>query len=185
MDCQLRATDIDDAKDIFLLAKDRLLDINDWKMLLKNTDYDICLTSVNGKKVHRDARVGDKVRISTTNKGISADMWTQISQIQYDYFPDIDSETISILFHVAFSPSGNGIDYFRNSADSNETIIIKREKDTLTVHCNTGCEIPQIEDNTPDAHIINQIELHPVLSIPKPEMAQLLKGFISLDEYAA
>ncbi len=35
MEVSVTAADIDDARDLFLLAKDRLLDVNDWNYSLK------------------------------------------------------------------------------------------------------------------------------------------------------
>ena len=67
MEYHIKAIDIDDAKDAFLLAKDRLLDVSDWNTLSGNTEYKIALTNNKGQKVHRDARVFDKLQISTSN----------------------------------------------------------------------------------------------------------------------
>ncbi|MCB0699547.1 MAG: hypothetical protein H6551_13225 [Chitinophagales bacterium] len=182
MEYHIKAIDIDDAKDVFLLAKDRLLDVSDWNTLSGNTEYKIALTNNKGQKVHRDARVFDKLQISTSNSsGISSDMWVQISQIQYDYFPDIDNECISMLLEMTFSPSGNGIDITEHTAV--ETILIKRNKEEVTAHCNGGNELPNIDDEVPDVHINTDAELHPVLSIPNVQLQNLLRGLISVDEY--
>ncbi len=183
MEYQNEATDIDDAKDIFLLAKDRLLDVNDWGLLLRNSDLNINLTDSKGRKAHRDARVADKVQISTLQNGTSSDMWTEISRIQYDYFPDIDCETISMLLSVTSSPSGNGVEYYNKNKEAMETILIKRSGQTVIAHCNAGNELPEITDTDPDAHINNAIDRHPVLNIPKEELQQLLQNLISADLY--
>lgn len=185
MEYSLSLRDIDEANDIFLLAKDRLLDVNDWNTLFEGNDYNILLTDAKGNKLHRNARVNDKIQISAVNgRGIKSDMWVQVSQVQYDDFPDINSESISMLLMISFSPSGNGIDLDDEQAEqSMETIIIRRENNNVTAHCNIGNELPEEEDEVPDAHINRNIELHPVLSIPKTHLKQLLRGFVAVESY--
>lgn len=182
MEHSFEVKDFEDARDLFLLAKDRLLDVNDWNSLFQSKDYQIALTNEKGEKLHRDARVDDLVLIQATNNtGNSSDMWVRISKIQYDFFPDIRSESISMLLETSYSPSGNGVEQMNNKI---ETLLIKRENSTLTAHCNAGDELPDIDDETPNEHLDNTIDLHPVLSIPKEQLRQLLSGLISISEEA-
>lgn len=175
MEVSITAADIDDARDLFLLAKDRLLDVNDWNYSLKG-NYRITLTDAAGHKLQRIARVGDMLCISAGNEvGIGSEMWIRISRIQYDFFPDVLSESISMLLETAHSPTGNatGSDNMQQ-----ETILIKREGPTLTAHCNAGNELPETNDEDPNAHLNRDAELHPVLSIPQGSLQQLLSDLI-------
>lgn len=175
MEVSITTADIDDARDLFLLAKDRLLEVNDWNYSLKG-NFRISLTDAAGRKQQRSARVGDMLCISAgNNEGIGSEMWIYIRRIQYDFFPDIRSESISMLLETAQSPSGNGTgeDNIRQ-----ETILIKREGPTLTAHCNAGNELPEEDDDNPNAHLNRDIELHPVLSIPQHSLQQLLSDLI-------
>ncbi|MCB0695814.1 MAG: hypothetical protein KDC07_00535 [Chitinophagaceae bacterium] len=182
MEYSIKMNDIDDARDMFLLAKDRLLDINDWDCLFAGSEYSITLTNSKGAKLHRDARVNDLVNIAAANNmGNSSEMWIRIKAIQYDFFPDVRSESISILFCLSFSPSGNGVE---TASAAEETIIIKREYDTIIAHCNTGNELPDPYADIPNELANNDIELHPVLSIPQTHLQQLLQGFIAIHEQA-
>lgn len=176
MEVSTTAADIDDARDLFLLAKDRLLDVNDWNYSLKG-NFRITLTNARGQKLQRGARVADMICISAGNgAGIGSEMWIRISRIQYDFFPDIRSESISMLLETAHSPSGNGTGI---EDSQQETILIKREGPTLTAHCNAGNELPEAEDEDPNAHLNRDIELHPVLSIPQSSLQQLLQDWIA------
>lgn len=173
MEVSTTAADIDDARDLFLLAKDRLLDVNDWNYSL-NGHFSIALADADGHKLQRSARVGDMVCISAGNgAGIASEMWIRISKIQYDFFPDVRSECIAMLLETTQSPSGRGTDSIVQ-----ETILIKREGPTLTAHCNAGNELPAEDDDDPNAHLNPDIDLHPVLSIPHCSLRQLLSGFI-------
>ncbi len=176
MEVSTTAADIDDARDLFLLAKDRLLDVNDWNYSLKG-NFRIVLTDARGQKLQRSARVDDMICIAASNgAGIGSEMWIRISRIQYDFFPDISSESISMLLETAHSPSGKG-----TGADNirQETILIKREGPTLTAHCNAGNELPGADDENPDAHLNRSEELHPVLCIPQSDLQQLLADLVA------
>lgn len=179
MEHSINIPDIDDARDMFLLAKDRLLDINDWNTFFTNGSFNIELKSNKGEKLHRDARTDDMVHIAATNNtGISTESWAKVKQIQYDFFPDIRSESISLLLTTSNSPSGNGIE---SEHVAYETILIKREQNIITVHCNAGNELPMLEDEYPDEHINSLTDLHPVISIPTESLSQLLYNIISPD----
>lgn len=183
MEYSITLHDIDDARDMFLLAKDRLLDVNDWNNLYKSNDYSFLLTKPNGSKLHRDARIDDRIKISATNNnGNSSDMWVRIDKIQYDFFPDVNSESISMLLEMSYSPSGDGVDTPNRPVES---IVLKREHNSLTAHCNIGNELPALEDKTPNEQINTKTDLHPILSIPNEQLEQLLQGLIAVYEYKA
>lgn len=176
MEVSTTVAEIDDARDLFLLAKVRLLDVNDWHHLFPG-NYNIALTDRRGGPLRRSARVGDMIRISSRNlTGNDSEMWIGIEKIQYDFFPDILSESISMLLQTAYSPSGNG-----TGEQKEETIIIKREGTTLTAHCNAGNELPATDDENPNAHLNRDTELHPVLSIPQGDLRELLAGLVAIN----
>lgn len=177
MECSITIPDIDDARDMFLLAKDRLLDINDWNALFENNHFKIQLTNSRGERLHRDARINDLIHIyASSHSGINSDSWVRIQQIQYDFFPDIRCESVSILLSTSNSPSGEGIE---SEQIAFETILIKRERSVITAHCNGGNELPLKADEHPDEHIDPSTDIHPVISIPGENLAQILKGFIA------
>ena len=177
MEFSIELPEPDDARDLFLLAKERLLDVNDWNSLFAGKEYHIMLTTPKGQKLQRDAHVGDMMVISATN-GQSIDMWVNIRKIQYDFFPDIGSESISMLLEMSSSQAGNRI---VQEGQNVETILIKREGNSLTAHCNIGNELPDPEAETPNEHLNTETDLHPVLNIPKTQLQQLLQGFIAID----
>lgn len=176
MEVSTTVADIDEARDLFLLAKDRLLDVTDWNYSLTDL-YHITLTNTGGQKLRRNAHTGDMICIRAGNgDGISSEMWIHIRSIQYDFFPDIRSESISMLLETGHSPSGMG-----TGTDNilQETILIKREGSTLTAHCNAGNELPEKDDEVPDAKWNRMAELHPVLSVPQSSLQQLLRDLVT------
>lgn len=169
---------IDDATDLFLLAKERLLDVNDWQNMPPGNKHSITLTNNKGVKQHRDARVGDMINI----KSDIANIWIDICKIQYDFFPDINSESISFLFKSGYSPSGNNT---HNGQEYFETILLKRNGTIVAIHCNRGDELPRPDATTPDENADNHTDIHPVLNIPKAHLQQLLKNMIAVYEYTS
>lgn len=87
MEYNIITKDIEDAEDLFLLAKERLLDINEWQKL---TDEAFALTDKHGQKLHRNAHRGD--HIITANK-----QELVVGHIIYDDFPDVLGESITLV----------------------------------------------------------------------------------------
>ncbi|MGN6476450.1 MAG: hypothetical protein ACTHKV_04440 [Flavipsychrobacter sp.] len=111
MDYSLTTNNIDDAEDLFLLAKDRLLDINDWR----NNDAGFILTDHHKQKLHRNAHSGDFIKIG------SSDKWLIINKIQYDDYPDVNGESLTIFLSYTDDP------------ESMHTIAVNRVGKVLSV----------------------------------------------------
>lgn len=165
MEYHVNTTLTEDAEDLFVIAKDRLLDINEWNQLFHANSYTVALTDTKGQKAHRSARMHDMIKISDNTK---MEKWVNISHIQYDNFPDINSESISLLLELK-----------NEDHKSLETILVKRENSSVTIHCNGGNELPRPEDESPDDHLITDVDRHPVLNLPSIELQELLKGIIA------
>lgn len=167
MDFMQQFSDLDDAREFFIIAKERLLDVNDWHNMAPGHTLYFSLTNHSGQKQHRDMRVGDIISI-TTDEG--TEIPVKIDTIQYDFFPDIRSESISILLSSAHGQA------------KQETIMIKRESTIVSIHCNKGNELPKPEDERPDEHLQHGPELHPVLNIPNNALSELLLNMIAVYE---
>lgn len=178
MEFSVSIPDFEDARDFFLLAKDRLLDINDWGKMLQTNDFQIYLTDNNGHKVHRDAHVDDLVVI----KGLidNSEKWVRISKLQYDFFPDIKSEAIYILLESSYPPSG--YDPANTAEKGTETVLIKRDYKTITAHCNGGNELPDVDDMHPDEHVNTSQDIHPVLNMPSIQLQKLLEALLYIPD---
>ena len=170
MEFALQLSDLDDARDLFTIAKERLLDVNEWDTLLGGSDYKIGLYNSREQKAQRNMRVDDVVHISNSAGGAYK---IRISKIQYDIFPDIRSESISVLLS---DDSTKNSGYF-------ETILIKREGAMLTVHCNSGNELPEEDAETPNDRLNVISDNHPLLQISSLQLARLLQGFIAAYAY--
>ena len=87
MEYTISTNNIEDAEDLFIVAKERLLDINDWHSTHKFT-----LTDGHQHKVQRNAHKGDFIMKS----GFPNERYI-INKIQYDDYPDIAGESITVF----------------------------------------------------------------------------------------
>lgn len=167
MKYQVKLNSIEDADEYFLVAKDRLLDVNEWNDILANNKSIFALTDTHGQKLHRDAHTGDMIRASIFDNNQSKDRWLHIDKIQYDNFPDINSEEISMNLKLTYSPSGNGIDLSKYSEDEQQfTVVINRTQSLVGIK------------NTP-------INKNALFDIPVANINRLLEGIIDIKEHRA
>ncbi|MBS1772072.1 MAG: hypothetical protein JST82_04385 [Bacteroidetes bacterium] len=111
MDYSISTNTMDDAEDLFIVAKEKLLDVNDW-----HCNYPFILNDSKKHKVHRNAHSGDFIQRTSTS-----DEWYVINKIQYDDYPDIAGESITIFLSNV------------NDNESMHTIAINRVGKVLNV----------------------------------------------------
>lgn len=87
MEFTVHTNNIEDAEDLFLLAKERLLDVNEWQRF---SGESFMLTDKHGQKLHRNAHRGDHIKIANQPDLI-------IGHIIYDDFPDVLGESITLV----------------------------------------------------------------------------------------
>ncbi len=109
MEYSINTHSTDDAEDLFIVAKERLLDINDWR-----EGHTYTLTDGHKRKAHRNAHSGDFIKINT-------DTWVYINKIQYDDYPDIAGESITMFMST------------ESDTESMHTVAINRVGKVLTV----------------------------------------------------
>ncbi|MEZ5016232.1 MAG: hypothetical protein R2800_04215 [Flavipsychrobacter sp.] len=167
MKYQVKLNSIEDADEYFLVAKDRLLDVNEWNSILTDNYNTFALTNAQGQKLHRDAHCGDMIKASIELNNTRKDRWLHIDKIQYDSYPDINAEEISMNLQLSYSPSGNGVDLSKyKEEDRYLTVVINRTQALVTIK-NTATAKDTLFD------------------IPTKNIDQLLKGILTISEYSA
>jgi hypothetical protein len=111
MEFSVSTRSLDDAEDLFIVAKERMLDINDWQ-----SEYCFTLTDSHKQKMQRNAHTGDFIKKDTT-----PEEWYIINKIQYDDYPDIAGESITLFISNV------------NDVESMHSIALNRVGKLLTV----------------------------------------------------
>ena len=97
--CGFTAESVDDAADLFVDAKDRLLAVTDWAEFGALESVHFRLADSHGHVVRRHARRGDHILIATQPDGglpvTEFDSYT-IEALEYDDYPDENRETFAI-----------------------------------------------------------------------------------------
>ncbi len=121
--------DVDEAKNFYSIAKERLLDVNNWHHVAGIISATFQLTDKNGKEVNRGAEKGDYIKVDIPGPGSKEGHgydWVYIEELK-----EVADENIqSIGFRVrptahTFSDGKNIAHFYDDSATSN--FIVTRE----------------------------------------------------------
>lgn len=89
----INATTVEDAEDFFIYAKNSLLSVNSWKQYSSSISASFELINNSGYVLHRQAHMGDNIRISAPGNIVYR---LHIDTIVYDDYPDEDTESITM-----------------------------------------------------------------------------------------
>lgn len=96
----------EDAEDLFLLAKERLTDVNRWYEMKGCTAFRFALSDSHKHPVHRFAHTGDY--INPAEPGSNDTEYTHIELIRYDDYPDENSEIFTLTLQPCIPAEGQG-----------------------------------------------------------------------------
>jgi hypothetical protein len=132
------AHDTDEADELFVLAKDRLLNLNNWKETSASASATFQLTDKQGNELSRPAHTGDYIRIKIPAPGTDAGDgydWVHIEAIEYDDYPDEEMETIAMRVRPASAPvNSNDATAHFFTAEATSTFVIERRGRHLIAH---------------------------------------------------
>jgi hypothetical protein len=140
---------IEEAEDLFVDAKDRLLDVTGWATYGSLSGIQFQLADNHEHLVKRHARRGDHILISKqgSSEPNSLDCFT-IDALEYDDYPDDNLETFAIRMHPSKQPATAD-----GSRDNTATIVVERAGTRLSAIYHGR----RITGNTDDAwHILNE-----------------------------
>jgi hypothetical protein len=181
------AESIDDAEELFILAKDRLLNVNKWDKTAASASATFTLTDHTGHDVSRNAHKGDYIRInipgpgSITGEGYD---WVKIEAITYDDYPDENTESIVLQVRPAPAPINTNTDvahFFKDEATS--TFDIERHGRLLIARYYGRNEVPNTDaEKTMDVIRNTAVAAGAILGLSDAQWNSLLKGFLNFDE---
>ncbi len=90
---------VEDAEDLFVDAKDRLLEVNKWAVFAGFSSLSFALADGQGHMLKRRLHRHDHIIISSPGEG-TADRFT-VDALEYDDYPDDDYETFAVRMHIS------------------------------------------------------------------------------------
>jgi hypothetical protein len=178
----LAAVTIEVAEDLFVDAKERLLDVNNWKRYSADANATFTLTDSHGNTVKRRARRGDHIRIDAPGAGIdgSGFDWAAIEAIEYDDYPDVNMETFAMRLRACFNPmhkTGMGTGHYPEQ-DATSTLVIERlgRKVYSTYHGRNEFE-EDVSAHSASRHVLT-VAPCAWLGLSDIQCTALIKGFI-------
>lgn len=124
------ADSIDDADELFLIAKDRLLAVNKWKVLCGEFGL-LTLADHNGNAAERNAHYNDYIEIREEGKPAE---WVHIDGVEYNDFPDEDYETMAIRLRAAQAPEIENGDAEDINTNATGTFVVERRGRHVAAH---------------------------------------------------
>lgn len=112
---------IEDAEDLFVDAKNRLMDVARWAAYASLTNVRFALADSHRHIVKRKARRADHILVNTSTPGTPLEEHDAyiIDALEYDDYPDNNYETFAIRMHASDATEDN-------NEEGSATIVIER-----------------------------------------------------------
>ena len=179
----VKTDDVNDAKKLFYIARNRLLDINNWDGLCGKPSATFTLTDQSGNELHRTAEQGDFFKIdlpapgSAEGKGYD---WVQIETIDELIDPNGPKEQIIIRVRPTSHPAekGENVAHFFKE-ESTSSFVVERDQTTVKAAVYGRNEIP----NTSTSNLIDKVRnavvaITAILGFSNVQWKNLTKGLL-------
>ncbi len=174
----------DEARELFDMAKNRLLDIANWDKLCGLVTGKFHLTDSQGNQINGLAKVNDYLKIDVPGPGSETGHgfdWVRVEAIEEDN-PDSDSEELVMKVRPASNPNNNDDNtahFFKEEATS--TFIVKREKNIVSAEVHGRNELANVKQDSPLDKLRNALTaLSAMLGFSSTQWKKLVKGLVSL-----
>jgi hypothetical protein len=183
IDHTVRVADDNDARKLFMIARNRLVDVNHWADISQPVTASFRLTDANGNVVNRTAEKGDFFRIDIpapgSNEGDGFD-WVRIEAIEEQGRPDEDVERIVVQVRPASAPVNdreNVAHFFDDRATS--SFMVERKGREVTAAVFGRNEVP----NTSTSNVVDKVRnamvgVTAILGFSNVQWKNLVKGLI-------
>lgn len=185
--------DLISAKDGFMEAKKRLMNISCWHDLAGESSAVFELANSEGKVIDREPELGDyfKIKIPAAPKASTGEGfdWVKIELIESDKDESLDTESFTIRVRPASNPENQDTDtahFFSEEATS--TFMVKRNGNTITAGIYGRNEKPNLEaESLLDKARNALVAFAAAIGLAKFQWQKLLDGIVGeakeLDNY--
>ncbi len=174
----------DEAKELFDMAKDRLLDVANWDKLCGLVTGKFHLADSTGKEIKGLAKVGNYLKIDVPGPGSETGHgydWVRVESIEEDN-ADPNSEELVMKVRPAQNPNdkdNNTAHFFKEDATS--TFLVKRDKNVVSAEVHGRNELVNVKQENALDTIRNAFTaLSAMLGFSSSQWKKLVKGLVSL-----
>jgi hypothetical protein len=167
----ITTTFTEDAEDLFVDAKEKLLDVNNWKRYSGITGIEFRLTDGHGRPVKRKAHRGDHIKINFPGQSMADEhCCVVIEAIEYDDYPDLDMEA----FTMRVRPCESSMHKAEEDNDYNEaegSLVIERRNKKIFATYNSR--------NDAAGKVSNRSTENNWFGLTDAQWDSLVKGFVA------
>jgi hypothetical protein len=149
--------DENDARKLFMIARNRLMDINHWEKYSHPVTATFRLTDPEGRDIERTAEKGDYFRIDLPGPGTVEGQgydWVHIEAIDDRSNPDGANESIAIRVRPSFNPQRKGENVAHFFKDiSTSSFVLERNGKKVTAGVYGRNEVP----NTETSNVVDKV----------------------------
>lgn len=174
---------IEDAEDFFVDAKERLLDVNNWKRYGGAGMPEFSLCDHHGNPIKRRAHKSDYIKVSpfgNVDFNERTPVWVVIEAIEYDDYPDLNSESFAIRLRQSMPPvynSNRSLDMHAHQT-ATSTLVIERTGKKLAATYHSRNDMAEIAVGMYVDEQSIKTNAGCWMEISDVQCTNLLKGFI-------
>lgn len=174
----------EDAEEGFLVAKDRLLHVNNWHHIAEGVSGHFKIKDGHNREVDRAARKGDLIEISIPagpdhTSGTGND-WVRVEELAYEDFPDQNREFVVMTLRPVSDPhktENTTSHFFDDKATS--SFVVERINNKLIANYHGRNEKPNTDgDGIVDTMRNAIVALGAIVGFSEIQWKGLLQGFI-------
>lgn len=177
------AADENDARKLFMIARNRLVDVNHWKDFSGAASATFRLTAPDGQEIDRTVEKGDLFKIDLPAPGPTEGNgydWVKVEAVEESGNPDGEKESIAIRVRPTPSPLTPGEDtahFFKDKATS--SFVLERDGKRVTAAVYGRNEMPNTETNNIIDKVRNAIVgSTAILGFSNVQWKSLIKGLV-------
>jgi hypothetical protein len=172
-----------EAKAVFQMAADRLLNVNIWEKICGSMSAKFILTDKDGNQVDRSVKPGDHVKIDVPGPGPAAGNgydWVEVEAMEDNRDPSGPEESLTVRVRPSPSPENNKSDtahFFKDDATS--SFRVRRQGNVVTAEVHGRNEVPNTQvEATPDKIRNAVVGSGAVAGMSKPQWKSLVNGLL-------
>lgn len=183
---RVTANDLDDARKLFFIARNRLLEVNCWDQLAGMASAKFVLTDDHGNEIDRTAEKGDYLKIDLPGPGSVEGEgfdWVYIEAVEDKSDSTGPYESIAIRVRPCSNPKMKGENvahFFDDSATS--SFVVERVNKEVTAAVYGRNEVP----NTSTSKVVDKIRnavvgTTAIAGLSNAQWKSLVKGLIAME----